>query len=193
MSLWSSWPYCLLLLHFNLYWTMETFYTWPCLVLHMFDAVYHAVLWCITNCKPPSHCCKLYSQIGWPALAVHRHILVHFYAYIRLFLVWPYPIIPLYIYFPKDCLSQVCVVRVGKWHFSILPPLWMGRKSTAKAASVLFRYKITELEERISKLYQKCADEKFLDILTSCSPTSAVSAEDLDSIIPCTTTMATVW
>lgn len=54
------------------------------------------------------------------------------------------------IYFPKDCLPWVCVVTVGKWHFSILPPLWMGRKPTAKAASVLIRRSLNWRKEFLS-------------------------------------------
>uniref|UniRef100_A0A8C6SI16 Uncharacterized protein n=1 Tax=Neogobius melanostomus TaxID=47308 RepID=A0A8C6SI16_9GOBI len=46
--------------------------TAPTQVLKLLDSVYHASLRFITNCKPRTHHCELYTGVGWPALETHR-------------------------------------------------------------------------------------------------------------------------
>lgn len=52
----------------------------PTQVLKLFDSVYHAALRFITNCKPRTHHCELYTRVGWPALENRR--LSHWYMFI---------------------------------------------------------------------------------------------------------------
>lgn len=47
---------------------------------HMLDTAYHASLRFITNCKPLTHPCELYFQVGWPPIATRR--LCHWYTFI---------------------------------------------------------------------------------------------------------------
>lgn len=44
----------------------------PTQVLKQLDSVYHASLRFITNCKPRTHHCELYTRVGWPPLDARR-------------------------------------------------------------------------------------------------------------------------
>ena len=42
--------------------------------LHLLDAVYHGALRFITNCKPLTHHCTLYSLVNWTSLSMRRSL-----------------------------------------------------------------------------------------------------------------------
>ena len=129
--------------------------------LKLLDAAYHGALRFITDCKPLTHHCTLYSLVNWSSLSTRR--LLHWYHFIYKSILG---LLPTYLssfmsrkHFSHSLRSQDCITftvpsvrtELGKTAFSYsAPSTWNSLQQSLKLSHLIpledFKYLLNTME-----------------------------------------------